>query len=45
MAWEVQGVSSSTKLTGELKDGSLQGKYESGTSESAATGTWSAKRK
>jgi hypothetical protein len=45
MAWEIQGVSSSTKLMGELKDGSLQGKYESATSESAATGTWSAKRK
>lgn len=44
MGWEIQGVSSSTKLMGELKDGSLQGKYESATSESAATGTWSAKR-
>lgn len=45
MAWEIQGVSSSTKLTGELKEGSLQGKYESATAESAASGTWSAKRK
>jgi hypothetical protein len=45
IAWEIQGVSSSTKLTGEFKDGSLEGKYESGTAESAGTGTWSAKRK
>lgn len=45
MGWEIQGVSSSTKLTGELNDDVLQGKYDSATAESAATGTWNAKRK
>lgn len=45
IAWEIQGVSSSTKLKGELKGDTIEGKYDSATAESAATGTWNAKRK
>lgn len=45
IAWEIQGVSSTSKLKGELKGDTFEGKYESGTAESAGTGTWSAKRK
>lgn len=43
-AWEIQGVASSTKLTGELKGDVLEGNYESQTAERAATGTWTIKR-
>jgi hypothetical protein len=45
IAWEVQGVSSTSTLKGELKGDTIAGKYDSATAESAATGTWSAKRK
>jgi hypothetical protein len=45
MAWEVQGVSSSSTLKGELKGDTIEGKYDSAAAEGAATGTWNAKRK
>jgi hypothetical protein len=40
-SWEVQGVSATSKLTGEIKGDKLEGTYESSTAEGAATGSWS----
>ena len=40
-AWEVQGVSATSKLTGDIKGEKLEGTYESSTAEGAATGSWS----
>ena len=43
-AWDVQGVSATSKLTGEIKGDRLEGTYESSTAEGAATGSWSVTR-
>ena len=43
-AWVVEGVSSSSKLTGELKNDLFAGTYESMSAERAATGIWTIKR-
>ncbi len=39
-AWDVQGASASSKLTGELKDDRLEGTYDSTTTDGAAKGKW-----
>jgi hypothetical protein len=43
-AWDVQGASASSKLTGELKDDRLEGTYDSTTTDGAAKGKWKVKR-
>ena len=43
-AWDVQGVSATSKLTGEIKGDRLEGTYESSTAEGAATGSWTVTR-
>ena len=43
-SWDVQGVSATSKLTGEIKGDRLEGTYESSTAEGAATGSWSVTR-
>ena len=43
-SWDVQGVSATSKLTGEIKGDRLEGTYESTTAEGAATGSWSVTR-
>ena len=43
-AWDVQGVSATSKLTGEIKGDRLEGTYESTTAEGPATGSWSVTR-
>ena len=43
-AWDVQGVSATSRLTGEIKGDRLEGTYESSTAEGAATGSWSVTR-
>ncbi|MEY4688247.1 MAG: hypothetical protein RIR76_2270 [Verrucomicrobiota bacterium] len=43
-SWDVQGVSATSKLTGEIKGDRLEGTYESTTAEGPATGSWSVTR-
>lgn len=43
-AWDVQGSSASSKLTGELKDDRLEGTYDSTTTDGAAKGKWKVTR-
>jgi hypothetical protein len=43
-AWDVQGASASSKLTGELKDDRLEGTYDSTTTDGAAKGKWKVTR-
>jgi hypothetical protein len=43
-AWDVQGASASSKLTGELKDNRLEGTYDSTTTDGAAKGKWKVTR-
>lgn len=42
--WEIQGSAGQSRLTGELKDDQLQGKYETTGAAGNSTGTWSVKR-
>ena len=42
--WSVQGTTGQSKLTGELKDNKLAGKYDSNVAEAASSGTWSVTR-
>ncbi len=43
-SWDVQGVSATSKLTGEINGDRLEGTYESTTAEGPATGSWSVTR-
>jgi hypothetical protein len=40
-SWQVQGVTATSRLKGDIKGDKLEGTYESSTAEGAATGSWS----
>jgi hypothetical protein len=42
--WVIQGTPGHSRLTGEWKDGSLKGAYDSQPEEAASRGTWEVRR-
>ena len=44
LAWSIDGTNGVSTLRGELKDGTLAGKFETKTGDGTSGGTWSTKR-
>lgn len=44
LAWTIDGANGVSTLRGELKDGTLAGKFETKTGDGTSGGTWSVKR-